>query len=118
MPKSRAPDDPPKPDRPMTPHAYQSAAFPGPAAAAHRAPRSAVSPVLVNLRTIARQPSSALLRAQCQRITTQQPWQMLIDERFSRSQDEVRDTFTSSQLDFGQLRIGPNATAASRVRSR
>src|SRR4030088_1484469 len=88
MPKPPALDDPPKPDRPMPPPAYRSDCVPVPAAAAHRAPHPVVFPARVNPRTIARPPSSALLRIQCQRITAKRPWQMLVDECFSPS--EVR----------------------------
>src|SRR3982074_2771513 len=87
MPKPPALDDPPKPDRPMPPPAYRSDRVPAHAAAAHRAPQSAVFPARVNPRTIARPPSSALLRIQCQRITAKRPWQMLVDEWFSPSEE-------------------------------
>src|SRR5712691_5656355 len=87
MPKPPALDDPPKPDRPMPPPAYRSDCVPVPAAAAHRAPQPAVFPARVNPRTIARPPSSALLRIQCQRITAKRPWQMLVDECFSPSEE-------------------------------
>src|ERR1700750_1101536 len=93
MPKSPAPDDPRKPDRPMPPPAYRSGCVPAPAAAAHRAPQPAVFPAPANPRTIARQPSSALLRIQCQRITAKRPWQMLVDKCFSPS--EVRALLAS-----------------------
>src|SRR5882762_1676869 len=62
MPKPRAPDDPPKSDHPTPPLVQRSGCVPAPVAAAHRVPRPAVSPARVNSRTIARQPSSALLR--------------------------------------------------------
>src|ERR1700716_688896 len=109
MPKPPALDDPPKQDRPMPPPAYRSDCVPVPAAAAHRAPQPAVFPARVNPRTIARPPSSALLRIQCQRITAKRPWQMMVDEGFSPS--EVRASWRASKDGRGHTAFHPSFEA-------